>query len=219
MMGISADEFTLNYVTVDQIIRSVSRLGSEALMAKFDVESAYHNVPVHPSYRYLLGMKWYNLYYVDLALPFGLRSAPFIFNVIADLVEWILVHSYQIPDLPHYLDDIVGSFVCSSLTRLSSCSFLLSFLPLCNSTILSGPTRMHDKVDGRLSFSLASFEASSVCSPAGILSPESIPPTIDTREGFSLPSISVMSSIAALPVFFRLAYLTLVAGDSPPISF
>ena len=105
--GISADEFTLHYITVDQIIRSVSRLGKGALMAKFDVESAYRNVPVHPSDRHLLGMKWRNQYYVDLALPFGLRSAPFIFNAIADLVEWILVHSYQIPDLLHYLDDFI----------------------------------------------------------------------------------------------------------------
>ena len=78
---------------MDQIIRLVSGLGKGALMAKFDVESAYRNVPVHPSDRYLLGMKWRNQYYVDLALPFGLRSAPFIFNAIADMVEWILVHS------------------------------------------------------------------------------------------------------------------------------
>jgi len=31
-------------------------------MAKFDVKSAYRNVPVHPSDRYLLGMKWRNQY-------------------------------------------------------------------------------------------------------------------------------------------------------------
>ena len=37
-------EFTLHYITVDQIIRLVSRLGKGALMAKFDVESAYCNV-------------------------------------------------------------------------------------------------------------------------------------------------------------------------------
>ena len=85
--GISTDEFTLHYITVDQIIGSVSRLGKGALMAKFDVESAYRNVPVHPSDRHLLRMKWRDQYYVDLALPFGLRSAPFIFNAIAALVE------------------------------------------------------------------------------------------------------------------------------------
>lgn len=26
-------------------------------------------------------------YYVDLALPFGLRSAPYIFNTVAEAVE------------------------------------------------------------------------------------------------------------------------------------
>ena len=41
---------------------------------------------------------------IDLALPFGLRSAPYIFNTVAEAVEWILVNSYKIPDLLHYLD-------------------------------------------------------------------------------------------------------------------
>jgi len=77
---------------VDQVIQLVSQFGPGALMDKFDVEAAYRNVPVHPSDRYLLGMKWRNHYYVDLTLPFGLHSAPFIFNAIADMVEWILVH-------------------------------------------------------------------------------------------------------------------------------
>ena len=76
-------------------------------MAKFDVEAAYRNIAVHPADRYLLGMKWQGQYYVDLALPFGLRSAPFIFNTVAEAVEWILVNSYKVPDLLHYLDDFV----------------------------------------------------------------------------------------------------------------
>ena len=33
-------------------------------MVKFDVEATYRNVPVHPSDRYLFGMKWRNRYYV-----------------------------------------------------------------------------------------------------------------------------------------------------------
>ena len=83
----------------------MSPLGKEALMAKFDVESSNCNVPVHLSDSYLLGMKWRNQYYVDLALPFGLQSAQFIFNAIANMVERMLVHSYQILDLLHYLDE------------------------------------------------------------------------------------------------------------------
>jgi len=55
--GIDPEEFTLHYITVDQVIRLVCKLGPGALMAKFDVEAAYRNVPVHPSHRVLLGMK------------------------------------------------------------------------------------------------------------------------------------------------------------------
>ena len=43
----------------------------------------------------------------NLTLPFGLRSAPYIFNSVPDTVEWILVHSYEVFDLLHYLDDFI----------------------------------------------------------------------------------------------------------------
>ena len=76
-------------------------------MAKFDVASAYRNVAIHLDDRPLLGMKWRGQYFVDLVLPFGLRSAPFIFTAIADLVEWILVHNYDVTFLGHYLDDFL----------------------------------------------------------------------------------------------------------------
>jgi len=82
--GINPEEFTLHYV-----------------------ESAYRNVLVHPLDHYLLGMKWCSHYYIDLTLPVGLHSAPFIFNTIAEMVEWILMHPYQISTLLHYLDDFI----------------------------------------------------------------------------------------------------------------
>ena len=44
---------------------------------------------------------------MDLMLPFGLRSAPFMFTAIADLGEWILVHNYDVTFLRHYLDDFL----------------------------------------------------------------------------------------------------------------
>ena len=56
-------------------------------MAKFDVEAAYRNIPVHPSDRVLLGIKWRGKYYVDLAVPFGLRSAPYLFSLVAHMVR------------------------------------------------------------------------------------------------------------------------------------
>ena len=58
-------------------------------MAKMGILRAYRMAPVHPQDCYLLGMQWEGQAYVDAALPFGLRSAPNIFNALADGLEWI----------------------------------------------------------------------------------------------------------------------------------
>lgn len=105
--GIDPDSFSLQYIKVDDIIRMVSQFGTGALMAKFDILAAFRNVAVHPSDRALLGMKWRDSYYVDLTLPFGLRSAPFIFDCVASSVEWILSNNYNVSSLLHYLDDFI----------------------------------------------------------------------------------------------------------------
>ena len=62
-------------------------------------------VPVHPEDRPLLGMKWHDRHMVDSALPFGLRSAPKLFNVVADCLQWIF--RQQGIQVIHYLDDFL----------------------------------------------------------------------------------------------------------------
>ena len=103
--GIRKDPFTVQYMKVDDIIDGIMSLGRGTLLAKFDVESAYRIIPIHPNDRYLLGMQWQGNYFVDMALPFGLRSAPYIFSSVADLVEWVLKTRYDVSFLLHYLDD------------------------------------------------------------------------------------------------------------------
>ena len=110
--GINPDEFSMHYVKLDQIISMVAKHGPGAMMAKFDVEAAYRNIAVHPEDRYLLGIKWHGQFFVDLALPFGLRSAPYIFNCVADLVEWITLNKYSVADLMHYLDHFLTASPC-----------------------------------------------------------------------------------------------------------
>ena len=105
--GIDPQTLSLQYIKMDDVLCMVAGLGKGALLAKFDVENAYRNVPVHPDDRAKLGMKWRKQLYVDLMLPFGLRSAPFIFDSIAEVVEWILTTNYSITDLLHYLDDFL----------------------------------------------------------------------------------------------------------------
>ena len=99
--GIPKDPYSLHYTSVDDAIRILLQLGPGELMAKFDVESAYRNVPIHHEDRYLLGMSCRNQYYIDITLPFGLRSAPYVFNSIATAVD------RSIRFILHYLDDFL----------------------------------------------------------------------------------------------------------------
>ena len=66
---------------------AILKLGPGTELAKIDIQNAYRIVPVHLEYRPLLGMKWQGKLYVDTTLPFGLRSAPKIFNAIADAAQ------------------------------------------------------------------------------------------------------------------------------------
>ncbi len=74
--GIEPAFCSLSYTSVEKAARAAQSLGPGALVAKTDIQAAYRLVPVHPEDRPLLGVRWYDDYYVDRMLPFGLRSAP-----------------------------------------------------------------------------------------------------------------------------------------------
>ena len=105
--GIDKEEFPLRYRTIDDAVQMVRRLGSKGELAKIDIKYAFRTIPVQVEDRDLLGIHWHNKFYVDRCLPFGLRSAPFIFNEYAEALEWILHHNYLIADIIHYLDDFL----------------------------------------------------------------------------------------------------------------
>ena len=100
----------------------IVRTGQGALLGEIDIKSAYRIVPIHPNDRDLLGMKWRNQYFVDLALLFGLRSAPNIFNTLAELLEWILLNNYNVPDILHYLDDFFSFFFTLGSAGSNDCA-------------------------------------------------------------------------------------------------
>ena len=102
---IPRDEYSLHYSTVDNAIGSLLKLDVGELMAKIDLQSAFRMVPVRRADWELLGIHWQNHYYIDNCLPFGLRSAPYLFNQFAMALHWILQTKYDMPHLIHYLDD------------------------------------------------------------------------------------------------------------------
>ena len=120
-----------------------------------------------------------------------------------------------------------GPFVCSSLKRRSSCSLFEVLLPHSNSTILSGSTGRYTMKLTIFCLSLWRHLKHQGCVHWLGHYPQSLfhQLIMETRERFSFPSIWVISSstsvhsIAPPPVFFRVAYLALVADDKPSNSF
>ena len=99
--GIPKDLCSLTYITVDTAINRIIKLGTGTLLAKIDIKSAFHLLPVHPSDHHLLAMKWNK---GDCCLPFGPRSVPKLFNILADLFLWILHQQAASPTI-HNPDD------------------------------------------------------------------------------------------------------------------
>ena len=103
---IDPEAYTLSYVTVDKAAAILTSLGPGTLMAKMDLRSAFRQCPVHPSDWNLLGLQWRDAFYFDKCLPFGLRSAPLLFDNIGKAVEWI-ARRHGVTHLMRYLDDFL----------------------------------------------------------------------------------------------------------------
>ena len=104
--GIDHALCSLRYTKVEEIASAVLQLGKGTELAKADIKAAYRIVPVHPEDRHLLAMRWQGGIHVDTALPFGLRSAPKLFNAVADALEWCAKDA-GVEFLWHYLDDYI----------------------------------------------------------------------------------------------------------------
>ena len=105
--GIPREDFSPEYATVDMAISHIMAVGPGAYLTKVDVRNAFRLCPVRPADWFLLGIYWEKHYYYDRVLPFGLRSAPYIFNKFADGLQWILQDTGNLPRVIHYLDDFL----------------------------------------------------------------------------------------------------------------
>lgn len=69
-----------------------------------NVKHAFHILPVHLADHYLLVMSWKANIFIDTCLPFWLQSAPKLFNILSDLLLWVL-EKRSITTYSPYLDD------------------------------------------------------------------------------------------------------------------
>ena len=102
---ISDEEASVTFNNFDSAVNIVAKIGPGALMAKLDVESAFRICPVHKSDWHLLGFTFMDMFFVDLCLPFGLRSSVNRFTQVADSILWIMQNNYNLENSTNYLDD------------------------------------------------------------------------------------------------------------------
>lgn len=104
---ISKEASHLRYTSLTKIIDLILQAGRHCVIIKKDIKDAFRNIPVAPHVQWLLGFSWDGKTYQETCLPFGLATSPFIFNLFAEALHWML-HSYLgWTTLEHYLDDFI----------------------------------------------------------------------------------------------------------------
>ena len=133
---ISAEDSSVQYISFDYVVQKVLNYGAGAMMAKLDILDTYKHILVRPDDWDLLGCTWTDPhtglieYYIDLTLPFSLRSSAKLFTEFAYARKLCMEYDGT-TDVEHYLDDYVtigppdSSVAANNLDiMLSTCSFI-----------------------------------------------------------------------------------------------
>ena len=85
------------YPSFEEVAAAIMTVGLDVVFfCLFDVESAFRNLNVHPLDWHFQIVSWQEtvggprLWWLDLALPFGIRVGPAIFNSVGEILEFIL---------------------------------------------------------------------------------------------------------------------------------
>jgi len=111
------NEKRVTYISFIQLCSLIYNIGVEGYLWTIDAEDAYYRIPINKKYYHLLAIKWRNKYLIFKCLPFGLATAPKIYNKFADGLKWSCdYHKTNLfynkvsksSNVEHYLDDYVG---------------------------------------------------------------------------------------------------------------
>ena len=126
----------LKYPTLDTIVEAISKIGKNALLYKVDLKRAYRNLRSDPRDFSVLGLSWQGRQYVDVSVPFGLKTGASACQMVTDSISHLMKESGYWTCA--YLDDIVGVSPPSSANS--------AFLSLNNLITSLGLPINHDKV-------------------------------------------------------------------------
>ena len=85
------------YPTFEEVARAIQEIGlSETYFCLFDIKEAFRQLRIHPDDWIYQVISWQTTmdgvreWRIDLALPFGVRTGPTIFNDFGDALEYVL---------------------------------------------------------------------------------------------------------------------------------
>ena len=110
---INKEDFSLAYASVDDAVRICKSLGpGPVYMAKLDLENAFKHVLVDRRDWHMLGFSWPDSngrtqYFFSKVLNFGLRSAPFLFDMFAEPLLGFMHHVGVPRRIVRYVDDFI----------------------------------------------------------------------------------------------------------------
>ena len=104
---INKEEYSLQYVTIDNAIQIIKQKGQGSWLCKVDISDAFKLIPIHPSLWPYHGIQWEEKYYFYTRLVFGSRSSPKIFDTLSIALCWIATHHYGVDSILHLLDDFL----------------------------------------------------------------------------------------------------------------
>ena len=81
------------------------QLGKGCMLENSDLCRAYQLLPVHPSLHRFFDMFWQGKFYIYLAVPFGLRSAPKVLTRFAEVLQQIFKQKGGVSYILHCLVD------------------------------------------------------------------------------------------------------------------
>lgn len=113
--GIDQNFVSIRYDNLDTLLEFV-RDNQGAYLWKADLREAFRHIAVAKSQARLLGFQIDDKVFVDCALPFGSKSSPWLFNLFAEGLHWLLDSVITQPGYSrttHYLDDFFGAVASS----------------------------------------------------------------------------------------------------------
>ena len=107
--GIPDTEVSIAYDSFHCAVDDLRTLGPGTLLAKLDLKDAFRHIPIRSADWHLFGFLWSDQFYYLLVLAFGLKTAPYVFNLFAEALHWVIERHIPLR-ICHYLDDFLLAF-------------------------------------------------------------------------------------------------------------